>query len=125
VAIRLRVLYKEVAGRKCWNSDETGPGDGANGWATFIVRTSDPSRPLVVVVDVWGTSSLRSIVVNTAPGVWTPVVPEGRLSKKEQWDTLVYQVPPSALAPERPAQKIGFGGSDSQVWIAEIRASQP
>lgn len=112
-------------GRRCWNSDETGPGDRANGWATFIVRTPDPTRPVVVEIDVWGTSSLRSIVVNTAPGVWTPVVPEGRLSREEQWDTLVYRVPASALAPERTTQKVGFGGADSQVWIAEIRASQP
>lgn len=112
-------------GRTCWNSDETGPGDGANGWATFIIRTPDPSRPVVVELNVWGTSSLSSIVVNTAPDVWTRVAPEARLSRKEQWDTLVYKIPPSAMDLTRKAQKIGFGGGDSQVWIAAVRVLQP
>jgi len=116
---------EEKGGRTCWNSDETGPGDNANGWATFIIRTPDPSRSVVVEIDVWGTSSLSSIVVNTAPGVWTPVQPNARLSRKEQWDTLVYEIPPSAMAADRTSQKIGFGGSDSQVWIAEIRVREP
>ncbi|HUT88144.1 MAG TPA: DUF4838 domain-containing protein [Thermoguttaceae bacterium] len=112
-------------GRRCWNSDETGPGDHANGWATFVIRTPDASRPVVVEIDVWGTSALSSIVVNTGPGVWTPVKPNARLSRKEQWDTLEYEIPPPAMAPDRPSQKIGFGGADSQVWIAEIRVREP
>ena len=112
-------------GRKCWNSDETGLGDKANGWATFMVRTPDATRPVVVEIDVWGTSAMSSVVVNTAPGVWTPVKPDTRLSGKEQWDTLVYNIPPSAMAPDGRAQKIGFGGADSQIWIAEIRVRQP
>ncbi len=112
-------------GRTCWNSDETGPGDNANGWATFVIRTPDPTRPVVVEIDAWGTSALRSIVVNTGPGAWTPVRPQSRLSGKEQWGTLVYRIPPSAMDPERKSQKIGFGGADSQVWIAEIRVREP
>jgi hypothetical protein len=112
-------------GRRCWNSDDTGPGDGANGWATFILRTPDPTRPVVVEIDVWGTSSLSSIVVNTSPGVWTRVASKTRLSRKEQWDTLVYNIPPSAMDPDRKSQKIGFGGGDSQIWIAAIRAREP
>jgi hypothetical protein len=116
---------EQKGGRTCWNSDETGPGDGAHGWATFLVRTPDPSRPVVVEIDVWGTSRLNAIVVNTGPGVWTPVQPDDRLSRNEQWDTLVYKIPPRAMDPDRKTQKIGFGGSDSQVWIAEIRVREP
>jgi hypothetical protein len=108
-------------GRKCWNSDETGPGDGAQGWATLRVPTPDPSRPVTLEIDVWGTSSLSAIVVRTASGAWQPARPESRLSRKEQWDTLVYRIPARLLDPDRKVQRIGFGGSDSQVWIAEVR----
>jgi hypothetical protein len=29
------------------------------------------------------------------------------------------------MPPGRVGQKLGFGGADSQVWIAEIRFGQP
>jgi hypothetical protein len=90
-----------------------------------MIRTPDPSRPVVVEIDVWGTSNLSSIVVNTSPGVWTRVAPESRLSREERWDTLVYNIPAAAMDPNRKSQKIGFGGGDSQVWIATIGVRQP
>jgi len=108
-------------GRHCWNSDETGPGDNACGWATFTVPLAQRTRPLVVEMDVWGESDLRTIVINTRPGVWTPLRPEQPLSKKPQWDTLRFRIPPEAFDPERAAQHFGFGGADSQVWVAAIR----
>jgi hypothetical protein len=72
---------------------------------------------------------LESIVINSdgtnrataAGGVWTPVRPETPLSGRPQWDTLVFRIPPEALARERPAQRLGFGGGDSQIWISRIR----
>ena len=49
---------EEKAGRRCWNSDETGVGDGASGWATFIIRTKDLRKPVMMEMDVWGESAL-------------------------------------------------------------------
>jgi hypothetical protein len=119
----------ELGGRRCWNSDETGLGDGAAGWATFVIETPDTSKPVRVEIDTWGTSTLGQVVVNTgglgkgysAGGIWTPVRPEEPLSGEEKWDTLVFIVPPEAMAPGKKVQTIGFGGSDSQVWMANIR----
>jgi hypothetical protein len=116
-------------GRRCWNSDETGPGDGAAGWATFVIETPDTSRPVRVEIDTWGASALGQIVVNTggqgkgysAGGIWTPVRPATPLSGEEKWETLVFTIPPEAMAPGKKIQTIGFGGSDSQVWMANIR----
>jgi hypothetical protein len=117
-------------GRECWNSDETGPGDGRAGWASATVRSPlAADAALTVVIDVWGESALESIVINSdgtnrataAGGVWTPVRPETPLSGRPQWDTLVFRIPPEALARERPAQRLGFGGGDSQIWISRIR----
>jgi hypothetical protein len=112
---------EEKGGRRCWNSDETGVGDNANGWATFIVRTTDHSQPIVVEMDVWGESTLGGIVINSRRGVWNRVGPDKRLSRKPQWDTMVYQIPARLLDPTRIGQTIGFGGADSQVWVANIR----
>lgn len=117
-------------GRDCWNSDETGAGDGKAGWATALVRSPAAGRPLTVTMDVWGESALESIVVNTdglnrgyaAGGVWTRVEPETALSGKPQWDTLVFRIPPTAMAPGRASQRLGLGGGDSQIWISRIRA---
>ncbi len=111
-------------GRKCWNSDETGPGDNSHGWATFLVTTPDPSKPVVVEIDVWGMSPLTSVVVNTSPDVWTRVRPEKGLVKKEEWQTLSFTLPPEALDQGRKIQKLGFGGADSQIWIAEVRVRE-
>jgi len=108
-------------GRRCWNSDETGPGDNASGWATFNIMAPDRSKPLVVEMDVWGESQLTSISINTRKNVWTPVRPQQRLSRKPQWDTLQFRIPPESLDKDRVAQHLGFGGADSQIWIAAIR----
>ncbi len=116
---------EQKGGRRCWNSDETGVGDNASGWATFIVRTTDRNRPVTVEMDVWGESALRGVVINSKKDVWTSVRPERQLSGKPQWETLVVHIPAKLLNPDRVGQTIGFGGADSQVWIASIRFHQP
>lgn len=108
-------------GRRCWNSDETGPGDNACGWATFNVMAPDRSKPLVIEMDVWGESQLTSLSINTRKGVWTPIRAQQKLSRKPQWDTLQFRIPPEALDKDRVAQHLGFGGADSQIWVAAIR----
>jgi hypothetical protein len=116
---------EEKGGRRCWNSDETGVGDGASGWATFIVRAADLQKPVVVEMDVWGESAFRSIVINSKKDVWNRVQPERGLSGKPEWETLTFRIPADLLDPERVGQTIGFGGADSQIWIANIRCHQP
>lgn len=108
-------------GRRCWNSDETGPGDSAAGWASFNIATPDRARPVVIEMDVWGESKLTSIVINTREDVWMPIRPQQPLSRKPQWDTLRFRIPPEALDKEHAVQRLGFGGGDSQVWVAAIR----
>ena len=76
-------------------------------------------------MDVWGESSFGGIVINSKKGVWNGVRPEKRLSGKPQWDTMVFHIPAKLLNPNRVGQTIGFGGADSQVWIANIRYRQP
>jgi len=109
-------------GRRCWNSDETGVGDNACGWATFNVMASDRDKPLVIEMDVWGESQLRSISINTRKDIWTPIRSQQPLSRKPQWDTLQFRIPTEALDKERVLQHLGFGGADSQVWVAAIRS---
>jgi len=124
---------EEKGGRTCWNSDETGLGDSRAGWATFFPEVEDTKRPLRLEMDVWGKSDLGKIVINTGGerksyagnGIWNPVAPRTALSGAEKWDTLVFDIPPELLAPGKPTQAIGFGGSDSQVWVSGIRYSQP
>lgn len=116
---------EEKDGRRCWNSDDTGPGDAASGWATFIVRAADVQKPLVVEIDVWGESALHSIVINSKAGDWNRVQPDKRLSGKPQWETIVFHIPADLLNPDRVGQTVGFGGGDSQIWIAKIRYQQP
>ena len=108
-------------GRRCWNSDETGPGDNAGGWASFIASPQKTSSPLIVEMDVWGESQLERIVINSGKGVWSPIKPEKLLSRKPQWDTLVFHVPLAVMDSERKVQQLGFGGGDSQAWVAAIR----
>ncbi len=123
---------EEKGGRECWNSDETGLGDGKAGWAVFYLNIEDTEHPIRLEMDVWGTSNLGSIVINTGGeqkgysegGVWTPVEPEETLSGEEQWDTLVFNIPVELLAPDKTVQTVGFGGGDSQVWVAGIRYEQ-
>ncbi|HPM79860.1 MAG TPA: DUF4838 domain-containing protein [Candidatus Anammoximicrobium sp.] len=108
-------------GRRCWNSDETGPGDNRAGWASFTVTVPDPAKTVVVEMEVWGESQLSGLVINTRAGEWNSIRPERPLSKKPQWDTLIFRIPPELMNPERRGQRLGFGGADSQVWVAAIR----
>ncbi|OGV65485.1 MAG: hypothetical protein A3K19_10380 [Lentisphaerae bacterium RIFOXYB12_FULL_65_16] len=116
-------------GRTCWNADETGPGDTSAGWATVVIRAADATQPVTVAMDVWGESALDGIVVNTdgerrsyaQGGIWTPVKPEVPLSGQARWETLVFRIPPAAMAPGKRTQTIGLGGGDSQIWVAHIR----
>jgi len=39
---------------------------------------------------------------------------------KEQWDDLVFRFEPALFDPAGPRQRIGFGGSDSQVWVSSV-----
>ncbi len=122
---------EQKGGRACWNSDETGRGDGRAGWATFYPEVTNTEGPLVLEMDVWGTSDLGGIVINTGGerksyadgGIWNRVEPKQALSGKEQWDTLVFEITPELLAPGRTVQAIGFGGGDSQVWVSGIRGA--
>lgn len=120
----------ELGGRLCRNSDETGPGDGAAGWATlsFLPEKLDCEYRLTLVV--WGKSQAFTPVIcsagqgagTSAGGKWTPLgLVEGKLSGQEQWDTLVYRVKPDQFDKSRRLQVIGLGGGDSQIWIAEAR----
>jgi len=126
----------KLGGRECWNTDETGLGDGHSGWASFTLETPDTTKPITLEMDVWGKSQLRSIIINTGGlgrsfnegGIWKPVAPQPPLSGKEQWDKLVFVIPPELMAQGKPVQKIGLGGGDSQIWVAAIRirgAAQP
>ncbi len=110
-----------LGGRRCWNSDETGLGDGRSGWATFYVKVADPTKPVRVEMDVWGESHLGRIVIQRRRGEWKGIRPESALSGKAKWETVGYTIPPDLMAPDRRLQEIGFGGGDSQVWIASIR----
>jgi len=114
---------EERGGRRCWNSDETGPGDDKSGWAAFYVDVPDPSRPVTLEMDVWGESRLASIVVHNGAGKWNGVRPRSRLSGEPTWETLVFAIPPELMAGDKAFQEIGFGGGDSQVWVAAIRAA--
>lgn len=86
-----------------------------------VSAVPDRSKPVVIEMDVWGESQLTSISINTRKNVWTPIRAQQRLSRKPQWDTLQFRIPPEALDPNRVAQHLGFGGADSQIWVAAIR----
>ncbi len=119
-----------LGGRKCRNSDETGPGDAAAGWATFQFVVPDFKTNHRLIVLVWGKSSSFSPVICSAGagaskaqgGKWTPLKRiSGQLSGKAQWDQLVFEIPAKLLDSSRRLQIIGFGGGDSQIWVAEAR----
>lgn len=120
---------EQKGGRDCWNSDETGLGDGRSGWATIALELPAPTRAVRLELEVWGQSELESIVINTSGdgkgysdgGIWTPVPADEPLSGKAQWDTLVFRIPPEAMAPGKSVQTVGFGGGDSQIWVASAR----
>ena len=120
---------EKKGGRECRNSDETGPGDSAAGWATFRVVVRDTSRPHVVTMVVWGESAPFSLLICSkgrgkgaaAGGVWAPVKPEVGLSGKPEWCTLKFRVSPGMFESDTKRQLFGFGGADSQIWVAEIQ----
>jgi len=121
---------EELGGRTCRNSDETGPGDNAAGWATFETFIADRATAHKLTMAVWGKSTAFTPVICSkgkgagtgAGGVWTPLkLMDGKLSGQEQWDTLTYLIEPEHLDPESAKQRIGFGGADSQVWVSEAR----
>jgi hypothetical protein len=115
---------EERGGRTCWNSDETGMGDGRAGWASFLIGVEDPERPAELHMEVWGESRLGSVVIHDGKGNWTSIPPVQRLSGEAKWETMIYRIPPELMVKENALQEIGFGGGDSQVWIAHIEVEQ-
>jgi len=123
---------EEKGGRTCRNSDETGPGDHAAGWATFRFWVPDLTKPVKLTLTVWGESALSSLVICTkgqgagrsSGGVWNPVAPEPPLSGRPQWEELVFLLPPELFEPDIHRQIVGFGGGDSQVWVAAVKVEQ-
>lgn len=120
---------EELGGRTCWNTDETGLGDGKAGWADFLVETADTKQGVTIEMDVWGQSQLESIVINSdgtgkgynQGGVWTPVAADHKLSGEAKWETLSFRIGPELLAQGRRTQRLGLGGGDSQIWLARVR----
>ncbi len=120
---------EKKGGRTCWNTDETGKGDGRSGWALLYVPLQHPDRPLELSLEVWGQSDLAGIVINTggrgksiaAGGIWHRIAPEHPLSGKPGWETLRFVISPEWFAPGRKSQRVGLGGGDSQIWIARVR----
>jgi hypothetical protein len=120
---------EEKGGRQCRNSDETGPGDNAAGWASFSTVIADFNGTYRVTLDMWGQSQFSSLLIcsqglakgSGQGGVWKPLPMRGRLTGKPEWCTLTFSVPPALLDRQTHRQTFGFGGGDSQVWVAEIR----
>ena len=121
---------EEKGGRTCYNSDETGLGDGKAGWMTLEARLEDRSRPYVLELVVWGESAGFTPVIcsegrgagYTAGGIWTPLeLIEGEISGQAQWDTLKWRVSPEQFDLEDTKARMGFGGGDSQIWVADAR----
>ena len=50
-------------GRTCRNTDETGPGDGAAGWATLRFFVPDLVKPTQLTMLIWGESASFSPVL--------------------------------------------------------------
>ncbi len=120
---------EQLGGRRAWNSDETGVGDNASGWATLETVVQDTKAPYTLTLTVWGKSAGFTPVLCSkgkgagynSGGVWTPLpLTAGRLSGKEQWDELVYRIAPEMFDPESLKQRIGFGGGDSQIWLSDV-----
>jgi hypothetical protein len=120
---------EQLGGRICWNTDETGLGDGKAGWADFLIETADTTKGLIIEMDVWGKSQLENIVINSdgtgkgysQGGVWNPVAADQKLSGEEKWQTLTFRLAPELLAAGKRTQRLGLGGGDSQIWLGKIR----
>ena len=92
----------------------------------------DLTKTYVVTMEVWGESDFSGIVIcskgkgkgTSSGGVWTPLSPEGAVSKKPEWCTIRFTVPPKMLDPDTKRQRFGFGGGDSQVWVASIKIEE-
>jgi hypothetical protein len=120
----------ELGGRRAWNTDETGLGDGKAGWMAIEVPRADHTRPHLLTVEAWGKSAGFGPVICTegggvgtaSGGIWTEMEKvEGEISGEEQWDTLVFRAEPEQFDPEIEGAELGFGGSDSQIWISDVR----
>ncbi|NOZ21147.1 MAG: hypothetical protein GXP25_08660 [Planctomycetes bacterium] len=46
------------------------------------------------------------------------------MSKKPEWCTIRFTVPPEMLDPETKRQRFGFGGADAQVWVSSIKIEE-
>lgn len=109
-------------GRTCW--------DG--GWITVQFELSDPSKPVVIEVDILDSYEIDTIAVNTCGtgkstrngGVWTKIRPDHSSPGQEQWVTLIYNVPIEVLAPGQKIQRFGMGGGGHHAWIADVRILQ-
>jgi hypothetical protein len=119
---------EEKGGKSCRNSDETGLGDGAAGWATIQFSIPEQGKATRLRMLVWGQSSGFSPVICTkghgagsnSGGEWNAVgsfTPSG----KEEWQEAVFEIPPDLYEADVRRQTVGFGGGDSQIWIADIR----
>ena len=119
-------------GKRCRNSDETGKGDNASGWAAFSTVLEDLTKTHVVTMEVWGESDFSGLVIcsegkgkaKSQGGVWTPLRPEGQVSKTPEWCTIRFPVAPKLLDKTTKRQRFGFGGGDSQVWVASIKIEE-
>ncbi|MBX7210251.1 MAG: DUF4838 domain-containing protein [Verrucomicrobiaceae bacterium] len=109
-------------GRACWNSDQTGPGDKASGWADFHLPVADSKRSFVLEMDVWGESEMSSLEIDSVADGWKKITPLQPLDHQPQWNTLRFRITPEVMAPGQTTQHFGLGGGDSQIWIAAIRA---
>ncbi|MEW6359556.1 MAG: DUF4838 domain-containing protein [Planctomycetota bacterium] len=116
-------------GKECRNSDETGLGDNAAGWAAFSTVLDDLAKTHVVTMEVWGESDFSGLVIcsrgkgkgASSGGEWKPLPREGEVSKKPEWCTIRFTVPPDMLDSATKRQRFGFGGGDSQVWVSTIQ----
>ncbi len=120
-----------LGGKLCRNADSTGSGDGKGGWAVFTFPSATvqgKDKTYAVEISVWGKSSpvrlrLRDTRMQKKDGnpLWVTLSKAtGTLSKKEEWNTLVFEVTPGQLDDTSPTQSIGIGGGDSQIWFSKI-----
>ncbi len=121
---------QELGGRKCRNTDETGPGDGKAGWAALKFVADDRKAEYRLTLVVWGKSTPFAPIICVEGrgkgfaegGKWQRLeLVHGKLSGREQWDTLVFRIRPEMLDKETMLQVVGLGGGDSQIWIAESK----